>query len=164
VARAVHGCDSHGAARRQLGYSPVDDAVGRPTASRPNAEGSMLGEKQAVATIPVKDIEVARRFYDETLGLKAGNSREPGVLTYQSGGADVLVYESRFAGTNKATAATWTVDDVEREVKVLKERGVSFEHYDMPGVTRDGDVHGTGRTKAAWFKDPDGNILAIIGP
>lgn len=125
----------------------------------------MLGDKNVAATIPVKDLQVARTFYNETLGLTPSNGEEPGVLTYRSGNGTVLVYESRYAGTNKATAVTWEVGDVEREVKVLKDRGVTFEHYDdMPETTRRGDVHLTGGTKAAWFKDPDGNILAIVGP
>ena len=123
----------------------------------------MLKDRDAAVTIPVKDIEVARKFYDETVGLQRANSAQPGVLTYKSGSSTVMVYESQYAGTNKATAATWEVGDVEREVKLLKDRGVSFEHYDMPDMTRKGDVHVGGDMKAAWFKDPDGNILAIVG-
>jgi hypothetical protein len=73
----------------------------------------------------------------------------------------VLVYHSQYAGTNKATAATWMVDDVEGHAKDLKAKGVKFEHYDLPGMTRKGDVHVAGTMKAAWFKDPDGNILAL---
>ena len=75
----------------------------------------------------------------------------------------MLVYKSQYAGTNKATAATWTVDNINSAVQGLKAKGVVFEHYDFPGVKRDGDVHLTGRTKAAWFKDPDGNILSLVG-
>ena len=124
----------------------------------------MLGEKNAAATIPVKDIEVARTFYHDTLGLKADNIDEDGVIVYKSGDSRVVVYKSDFAGTNRATAATWEVADVEREVKTLKDKGVKFEQYDMPGMTREGDVHTAGDMKSAWFKDPDGNILAIVGP
>jgi hypothetical protein len=72
------------------------------------------------------------------------------------------VYRSRFAGTNKATALTWTVDDVEDVVRTLKGKGVKFEHYDMPGMKHDGDVHVAGELKVAWFKDPDGNILSVV--
>ena len=124
----------------------------------------MLGEKNAAATIPVKDIEVARTFYHDTLGLTADNIDEDGVIVYKSGDSRVVVYKSDFAGTNRATAATWEVADVEREVKTLKDKGVKFEQYDMPGMTREGDVHTAGDMKSAWFKDPDGNILAIVGP
>ena len=122
----------------------------------------MLATTDAIATIAVKDIETARKFYEGTLGLKQTRSDEPGVQGYKSGNASVLVYQSQFAGTNKATAATWAVQDLEGTIKDLKAKGVRFEHYDLPGVTRKGDVHGTGKTKAAWFKDPDGNILALV--
>lgn len=74
----------------------------------------------------------------------------------------MLVYESQYAGTNKATAVTWPVGDVEGVTRELKEKGVSFEQYDMPGMTRRGDVHVAGSMKAAWFKDPDGNIHALV--
>lgn len=125
----------------------------------------MLGDKNVAVTIPVKDLEVARSFYNEKLGLTPAEAEEMGTLTYRSGDSTILVYESTYAGTNKATAATWEVGDVEREVRTLKDRGVRFEHYDdLPETTRQGDVHRTGSTRAAWFKDPDGNILAIVGP
>ena len=122
----------------------------------------MLGDKDAVATVAVKDMEVAERFYEGTLGLKKANSEEPEALLYKAGKSMVLVYKSQYAGTNKATAVTWGVgDDVEGAVRALKGRGVTFEHYDLPGATRKGDVHVMGDLKAAWFKDPDGNILHI---
>jgi hypothetical protein len=73
------------------------------------------------------------------------------------------VYRSDYAGTNKATAVTWNVDNVKEEVAALKSKGVVFEHYDMPGMTRDGDVYVSGDMKVAWFKDPDGNILNVAG-
>jgi hypothetical protein len=73
------------------------------------------------------------------------------------------VYQSRHAGTNKATAATWVIEDgMERVAQALKAKGVTFEHYDMPGMTREGDVHVGEKMKAAWFKDPDGNIHALV--
>ena len=123
----------------------------------------MLADKDAMATIAVKDTKVAKKFYEGTLGLKPTPEQEPGVLTYKSGNATVLVYESQYARTNKATAATWVVGaDVEGVVRALKAKGVTFEHYDLPGTTRQGDVHVAGKTKVAWFKDPDGNILAIV--
>ena len=121
----------------------------------------MLGDNDAIATIPVKDIEVAREFYQDKLGLMAGPSKEQGVLTCKSGTSSVLVYESRYAGTNEATAATWAVDDVDGIVRDLKDKGVTFEHYDLPNTRRQGDVHVSGTMKAAWFKDPDGNTFAV---
>ena len=122
----------------------------------------MLASTDAIATIAVKKIEPARKFYEGTLGLKPMPTEEPGVQGYKSGNSSVLVYESQYAGTNKATAATWAVEDLEGLVRDLKTKGIRFEHYDFPGATRKGDIHGAGKTKAAWFKDPDGNILALV--
>jgi predicted enzyme related to lactoylglutathione lyase len=122
----------------------------------------MLADKDAVATVAVKDLKAAKKFYGDTLGLKLTPVPEPEVLNYKSGNSTVLVYKSQFAGSNKATSVTWIVDDVDSTVKDLKAKGVSFEHYDFPGMTRKGDVHIAGKSKAAWFKDPDGNILAVV--
>ncbi len=124
----------------------------------------MLGDNDAIATIAVKDLKAAKKFYEGTLGLKPDptGGRDQEVLNYKSGNSPVLVYRSQFAGTNKATAVTWSVRDTEATVKELKGKGVTFEHYDMPGMTRKGDVHIAGKIKAAWFKDPDGNILALV--
>ena len=123
----------------------------------------MIGDKDAIATIAVKDIEKARKFYTNILGLKPLPHAEPEVLNYKSGKSSVIVYKSQYAGTNKATAANWHVDDVEKEARDLKAKGVVFEHYDIPGLTQKGDVYVTNKFKTAWFKDPDGNILAIMG-
>ena len=122
----------------------------------------MLADKDAVATIAVKDLKAAKKFYGDTLGLKPTPVPEPEVLNYKSGNSTVLVYKSQFAGSNKATSVTWVVDDVEGTVKDLKAKGVAFEHYDFPGMTRKGEVHITGKSKAAWFRDPDDNILAVV--
>ena len=122
----------------------------------------MLAAKEAMATIAVKDIEKAKKFYGDTLGLKQTGEEMDEVATYRSGKSTILVYESRFAGTNKATSATWGVgDELESIVSTLKKKGVPFEHYDMPGMKREGDIHRAGDFKAAWFRDPDGNILHI---
>jgi len=128
---------------------------------------AILGTRKAMATIAVKDVEVARKFYQEILGLEPTGPDEPGVVTLASANTLVLVYESQYAGTNKATAATWTIESdaeggIEGVVAALREKGVSFEHYDFPGGTRQGDVHIFGRIRNAWFKDPDGNILSIV--
>jgi catechol 2,3-dioxygenase-like lactoylglutathione lyase family enzyme len=123
----------------------------------------MLGGKEATATVPVRDIKAAKKFYENTLGLKLADDQEPEALVYRSGNSKILVYQSQYAGTNKATAATWGVGgDIEKLVQELKAKGVAFEHYDMPGMTRKGDVHVADRMKAAWFKDPDGNIHALV--
>ncbi|HEX9310010.1 MAG TPA: VOC family protein [Gemmatimonadaceae bacterium] len=122
----------------------------------------MVGDNDAIATVAVKDIKAAKKFYEGALGLKPMPSDEPSVLIYKSGRSTVYVYMSQYAGTNKATAINWVVDDVDKTVQDLKAKGVGFEHYDMPGLVRKGDVHLTGKYKTAWFKDPDGNILAIM--
>jgi hypothetical protein len=73
------------------------------------------------------------------------------------------LYRSQYAGTNKATAAMWEVgEDVDNIVRELKAKGVQFEHYDLPGMKREGDIHVIGKIRTAWFKDPDGNILCIV--
>jgi catechol 2,3-dioxygenase-like lactoylglutathione lyase family enzyme len=123
----------------------------------------MLGNKEAVATIAVKDLAVAKKFYEGTLGLKPADAQDGEAITYKSGSSTVIVYRSQYAGTNKATAANWLVgNEIERIVQGLQERGVRFEDYDLPGMTRKGHVHSAGEFKAAWFKDPDGNIIALM--
>jgi catechol 2,3-dioxygenase-like lactoylglutathione lyase family enzyme len=126
-------------------------------------ELDMLGTKDVAATIAVKDIEAARKFYGDTLGLKLLPGEMPEVLTYQSGQASVVVYKSEFAATNRATSATWSVgNEFDAIIKTLQGKGVKFEHYDMPGGRLEGDVHVMGDYKGAWFKDPDGNILHVL--
>jgi len=122
----------------------------------------MLGDNDAIATIAVKNVEVARDFYVGKLGLKQEPSEEPVVLVCKSGNSVIFIYESQYAGTNKATSCTWAVDDVQEVVQALKSKGIVFEHYDLPNTTREGDVHVAGKTKVAWFKDPDGNILSLV--
>jgi len=122
----------------------------------------MFGNGEAIATIGVRNTNKAKEFYEGVLGLRHEGPEREGVLTYKSGGSKVFVYQSEFAGTNKATSATWVEKDVEGEVAALKKKGVKFEHYDFPEMQRKGDVHVSGDMKAAWFKDPDGNILALV--
>ena len=122
----------------------------------------MLGNKESIATVAVKDLDKASRFYEDALGLKRVGTEGSEAVVYKTGGSTLLVYRSQFAGTNKATAATWNVGaDIAQVVNVLKAKGVSFEHYDMPGTKLEGDVHVMGHMKNAWFKDPDGNIHAL---
>lgn len=122
----------------------------------------MLAARDAMATIAVKDIAKAKKFYGGTLGLKPLGSEGNGVVTYQSGHSGIVVYQSDYAGTNKATSATWGVgQELESIVETLKNAGVPFEHYDLPGLRREGEIHFAGDFKAAWFRDPEGNILHI---
>jgi len=122
----------------------------------------MLNDGKVSTTIAVSDLDRAKEFYGNTLELPL-IEESPGGVTYGSGGGTtVLVYPSQTAGTNKATYASWSVNDIEAVMTSLKDKGVVFEQYDgMPGVTRQGDIHLMGDHKAAWFTDPDGNILAI---
>src|SRR5437879_559356 len=123
----------------------------------------MLKNKDIAATIAVRDLAAARKFYEGTLGLEPIATEGPEVVTYRAGNSRVLVYRSQFAGTNKATAATWIVgDEIDDIVKTLKGKGVKFEHYDMPDVKLKGDIHVMGDLKNAWFTDPEGNILSIV--
>ena len=122
----------------------------------------MLGKADATPMIAVKDLDRARKFYQDILGLRAEQDWGEGV-TLKSGDTTVNVYKSDFAGTNKATALNFDVDDIETEVSELKEKGVLFEKYDLPGLEPRGDLYvGPGGFKTAWFKDPDGNILSLI--
>lgn len=123
----------------------------------------MLGDKDATATVGVKDLEVAKKFYEGKLGLKQAAPEDPEFLLYQTGSTRLFVYRSQYAGTNQATGATWAVGPrLEELVRDLKAKGVAFERYDMPGTTREGDVHVSGELKNAWFKDPDGNIHNLV--
>lgn len=122
----------------------------------------MLGDKDAAANIAVKNLEIAKKFYEDTLGLTQVAAEGQEVIVLKSGNSTVNVYRSQYAGTNKSTTMTWVVgEDIESVVQQLTAKGITFEHYDMPGVTREGDVHIAGDMKVVWFKDPDGNILNI---
>ena len=122
----------------------------------------MLGKADATPMIAVKDLDRARKFYEETLGLEAKEEMGGEVLTAQSGDTTISIYRSEFAGTNKATALTFEVDDIDSEVRELKEKGIFFEKYDVEGLEPRGDIYEGEGMKTAWFKDPDGNILSLF--
>ena len=123
---------------------------------------ALLAKKDAIATVAVTDLAKAKAFYENTLGLEPVEGDEGSVQSYRAGSSTILVYESTFAGTNKATAVTWPLgDDLDAVIRDLKAKGVTFEHYDMPGAKHDGDVHDFGKLRVAWFKDPDGNIFNL---
>jgi catechol 2,3-dioxygenase-like lactoylglutathione lyase family enzyme len=121
----------------------------------------MFESATAHATIAVSDVDRAKKFYGEILGFKIKDDRSDG-MTYETGGGTwFLVYPSQFAGTAKSTYMSFDVEDLDAAVKELRERGVVFEEYDMPGLkTVDGIAEIQG-VRGAWFKDPDGNILAV---
>ncbi|MBZ9809438.1 VOC family protein [Mesorhizobium sp. BR1-1-9] len=123
----------------------------------------MLANSNATANLAVKDLAKAKAFYEGTLGLKQVHDEGGELIVYKSGDTTINVYRSQFAGTNKATAVTWTVgDEIDTVVSGLKSKGVAFEHYEMPGLSLEGDIHVGQGMKVAWFKDPDGNILNLV--
>jgi catechol 2,3-dioxygenase-like lactoylglutathione lyase family enzyme len=123
----------------------------------------MLEDIRAIATVAVRDLEKAAAFYEGILGLAVQAREGDEVVSYATGGTVLNVYRSQYAGTNKATSATWVVGDrLDAIVAALRAKGVAFEHYDLPGLRREGDVHVGGDMRVAWFKDPDGNIHNLV--
>jgi len=113
-----------------------------------------------VATVAANDMEKSKEFYGQKVGLEQTNE-DAGGVTYMAGGARLHIYQSSTAGTGQATCFMLEVDDIEATVAEFKDKGITFEHYDLPGGERQGDIHLMGPFKAAWFKDPDGNIIGI---
>jgi predicted enzyme related to lactoylglutathione lyase len=123
----------------------------------------MLDKATVTANIPAADLARARAFYADKLGLAPAQEMEGVMLLYRTGGGSTFsVYQTEFAGQAGHTIAQWHVSDVDATVRELKDKGVSFEHYDLPGVEWDDDVASMGGMgKAAWFKDSESNILCI---
>ena len=127
----------------------------------------MLSDHPIAVSLPTSDVERSRAFYEGSLGFKMVDQMEDGRAYYQSADSFFFVYPSQFAGTNKATAAGWLVDDVDAIVADLKANGVTFEDYDLETdfgqiKTVDGIATLDDGTKGGWFKDPDGNILSVF--
>ena len=120
----------------------------------------MLQRSPMYAYIPAEDVARARQFYEQKLGFRPKQETAGGVVYEFGGGTGCFLYPTENAGTSKASQAFWQVEDVEREVAELKARGVKFEEYDMPGMK--GGIATGGGAKAAWFKDSEGNIMAVI--
>jgi predicted enzyme related to lactoylglutathione lyase len=121
----------------------------------------MLKNASIVPYIPVSDLARARKFYEEKVGLTPKEKYAGGVIYECGNGSWVFMYPSGGAGTSKASTAFWAVDDVVAEVAELKARGVVFEEYDMPGIKTVNSIATAGGAKTAWFKDSEGNILAV---
>lgn len=123
----------------------------------------MLTNSRVEANIPASDLNRARAFYADTLGLEVADEMEGAEVSFMTAtGSRFHVYETQYAGQAGHTIAQWHVDDIEAEVRDLKARGVTFEHYDLPGTTWDGDIatlKGFGR--GAWFRDSEGNIMCV---
>jgi catechol 2,3-dioxygenase-like lactoylglutathione lyase family enzyme len=125
-------------------------------------EVTMLQDSPMFAYIPAKDVSRARKFYEEKLGFRPRREEGGGVVYEFRDHTACFLYPTPNAGTSRASQAFWQVDDVAREVTELKARGVKFEEYDMPGVKTENSIATAGGAKAAWFKDTEGNILAVI--
>jgi catechol 2,3-dioxygenase-like lactoylglutathione lyase family enzyme len=121
----------------------------------------MLRSANVQPMLPVKDLDEAEKFYDQTLNLQRVHSEPGTAITYRSGNTTLNVYKSEYAGTNQGTAALWEVDDLDATVRELEGKGVTFEHYDMPGLERKGNIYRAEDFGVAWFKDPAGNILSV---
>jgi catechol 2,3-dioxygenase-like lactoylglutathione lyase family enzyme len=122
----------------------------------------MLRDKPSSAIVAVKDIDRARTFYRDTLGLELADNSMPDVLGFRTGDTSLVVYRSDEAGTNRANAVVWTVgEDMDDIVADLRAKGVRFERYPEMGLKLEGDVYVEGDMKMVWFKDPDGNILHL---
>jgi len=123
----------------------------------------MLQRHPIYVYFPARDLARARRFYEETLGIEPREELNGGVVYDFGGGTAAFLYPTPNAGTSKASQAFWSVDDVDAEIDTLKQRGVVFERYDdMPGERSPSGAITAGGAKAAWFKDSEGNILALI--
>jgi catechol 2,3-dioxygenase-like lactoylglutathione lyase family enzyme len=134
------------------------------TARRRDEEGKvMLSERRCAAMIPASDIDRAKKWYAETLGFEPTAEFPDGVQYASGGGTEFWLYPSQFAGTNQATAMGWLAEDLSSEMDDLKSRGVRFEEYDLPGVqTVEGVAEFAEGERGAWFKDSEGNILALF--
>jgi catechol-2,3-dioxygenase len=122
----------------------------------------MLNDSKVTANVPAADLDRARSFYADKLGLVPSEENPGGLVYSTSGGTTFFLYETEYAGRSGHTIAQFHVDSVADEVRDLAAKGVMFEHYDMPGISWDGDVaRMEGMGSAAWFKDSEGNILCL---
>jgi catechol 2,3-dioxygenase-like lactoylglutathione lyase family enzyme len=123
----------------------------------------MFENSMAMAVLPASDLERARRFWRDVFGLDPART-DMGGSTYVVGGVAVLVYETQFAGTNKATALSLVTDDLDRDMAELREKGVDFHDYDFPGLKTENGVVEMDGERGAWFDDSEGNIIALAQP
>ena len=122
----------------------------------------MLNDSTVTANVPASDLDRARHFYADILGLTPVDENPGGLVYTTAGGTTFFLYQTEYAGQAGHTIAQWHVASVADEVNELKAKGLQFEHYDMPGVAWDGDVAAIeGSGNAAWFKDSEGNIMCI---
>jgi catechol 2,3-dioxygenase-like lactoylglutathione lyase family enzyme len=122
----------------------------------------MLKNAPLYSYVPVSDLERARGFYEDKLGLGRGEPSGPGLVFRCAGGTAFFMYPSPGAGSNQASCAFWQVDDIRATVAWLKGRGVVFEDYDTPDMKTEESIFTGGGAIAAWFRDTDGNIMAVV--
>jgi len=122
----------------------------------------MLTTSKVTANVPVSDLDRARRFYADVLGLTPADENPGGLVYTTGGGTTFFLYQTEYAGQAGHTIAQWHVSSVDDEVRELKAKGLTFEHYDMPDTKWDGDIaRMEGMGSAAWFKDSEGNIMCL---
>lgn len=121
----------------------------------------MQGVSGVSPTIPVTNLENAKRFYGDVVGLKPAQLEVPGHFGYDCGGGQVLFIYERPPSKAEHTLASFLVSDVDAAARDLKAKGIKFEDYDFPGLKTVDGIADMGGWKGGWFKDPDGNILAV---
>jgi catechol 2,3-dioxygenase-like lactoylglutathione lyase family enzyme len=121
----------------------------------------MISQREFHATIPAQDLNRAKQFYAEKLGLQP-ESETPGGLIYRCKDSWFTLFPSRGASNGQFTQAGWTTDNIEADVAELKARGLVFEEYDYPTLKTVNSIAVTGPSRAAWFKDSEGNLLGLI--
>ena len=122
----------------------------------------MIADHRVTVMLPAKDIARASRWYGEKLGLKPDNTADYGVSYTLTGGTPMFLYESQFAGTAQHTLLSFDTPDLARDMQVLRDKGVSFEDYDLPELKTEDGIASFGEVKNAWFKDSEGNILGLV--
>lgn len=121
----------------------------------------MLSELEVHAVLPAKDLQRARAYYKEKLGMEPTDERADGIVFQTPAGAKIFMYETDNAGTAKNTALSWSTDDLDAEMAELRGRGVVFEDYDFPGLKTENGIATYDGGRGAWFIDSEGNILAV---
>lgn len=121
----------------------------------------MLNRSEVHANIPAADLQRAKAFYTEKLGLTPSDDDEYAITFPTPSGSWFQVYETSYAGTGKHTVAQWDVEDIDEAVRQLTAQGVEFEHYDMPGLEWSGEVASIPGGRTAWFRDSEGNIMCL---
>ncbi len=111
--------------------------------------------------LPVKDLARARRFYENALGLEALGAKPDGKFIYRCGGTEIALFPNGVGTQAKHTALSFQVADIAAAIRTLQSRGVTFADYDLPGLKTVSHVCVLGSEKAAWFDDPEGNILCL---